>query len=147
MRSRRIPNLWTGSCLLTGLVLHLWLNGLHGCGAAALAAVLAGSGFLLLYAAGGMGAGDVKLMAAVGCLGGLAGLKLLLLATVLAGGAFALVLAACHGQLWRTIGRALRICVDRDHGESLSTRESLTMPFAVPVAVGSLCSLFVQLSR
>src|ERR1700743_2106458 len=68
IRERKIPNWLTGPALLTGLVLHLCLDGLHGLGASALAAAIAGGIFLLFYIAGGMGAGDVKLMAALGAL-------------------------------------------------------------------------------
>jgi prepilin peptidase CpaA len=153
VRSRRIPNPWTGSCLLAALILHFWSNGWIGLGNAALAGALAGGGFLLLYMAGGMGAGDVKLMAAAGSLGGLAQLPLMLLSTVIAGAVFALVLAACHRQLKHTLGRALDILgsgVARNRGLEIprvNKESSLSMPFAVPIAVGCLYSLYAQLSR
>ena len=71
VRTRRIPNWLTGSSILVGLVLHLVLGGWRSLGSAALAGLLAGAVFLVFHLAGGMGAGDVKLMTAVSVLAGL----------------------------------------------------------------------------
>ena len=65
-RTRRIPNRLTLAGILLGLLLAI-----TGGGPAAFASALAGSGaafaaFFVLYALGGMGAGDVKLVAAAG---------------------------------------------------------------------------------
>jgi prepilin peptidase CpaA len=68
LKSRRIPNALTGSSLICGLGLHLSTGGFRELYLSALAGLLVGGVFAVLYAAGGMGAGDVKLMAAVGCL-------------------------------------------------------------------------------
>ena len=70
LKSRRIPNFITGPALLLGLSLHLALDGWRGLLAAFAAVLLCGAIFLLFYLAGGMGAGDVKLIAAVGCIAG-----------------------------------------------------------------------------
>ena len=53
--------------------------------------------FLLFYLAGGMGAGDVKLMAGVSVLVGLSHVGEVLIATALLGGVFAMVLAVVQG--------------------------------------------------
>ncbi len=72
VRSRRIPN-W-----LTGTAIGLGWECTDGCRAgwrwptAALAGAIGGGVFLLFYLGGGMGAGDVKLMAGVSVLVGLA---------------------------------------------------------------------------
>ena len=64
LRTRRIPNLLTAPSMLIGLLLHLASGGWKE-GATALAALLlCGAVFLLFHLAGGMGAGDVKLIAA-----------------------------------------------------------------------------------
>jgi prepilin peptidase CpaA len=66
VRHFRIPNLLTGPLLLSGLVYAWGLHGLPGLFSSG-AGVVAGFIFLLpLYLIGGMGAGDVKLMGALG---------------------------------------------------------------------------------
>jgi prepilin peptidase CpaA len=68
MRRHRIPNLISLGGLLLGLVLNIWLLGLgtQGLLSALGGVLLALLIFLPFYAMGGMGAGDVKLMAMVG---------------------------------------------------------------------------------
>src|SRR5579859_646756 len=70
VRTRRIPNWLTGSTILAGLLLHLVMGGWTQAALALAAAAVGGGLFLLFYIAGGMGAGDVKLMAAIACLVG-----------------------------------------------------------------------------
>lgn len=158
VHSRRIPNQWTGGGLLAGLALHLGLNGWQGLGNAVLAGLMAASGFLLLYIAGGMGAGDVKLMAAVGSLAGLASLETMLLTIVLAGAVMAIVLAIYHQRLQQTLRRAMELLAGRPihisawtgepgAAESGAAESGLQMPFAVPIAFGCVCSMYVQFSR
>ncbi len=148
VRERRIPNRLTGGCLLTGLMLHLVLGGWRGLSSALLAALTAGGLFLVLFIAGGMGAGDVKLMAAIGALAGFASLQILVLATVLAGGLFALAVAVYHGRLWQTLRNVVALISHhgsrglQSHPEiNLGNQETLRLPFALPIATGCLVSL------
>jgi prepilin peptidase CpaA len=64
--SFRLPNVLTIPLLLSGVVYHAALAGPGGLAGAILGTVVGGVPLLILYAAGGMGAGDVKLMAGVG---------------------------------------------------------------------------------
>jgi prepilin peptidase CpaA len=66
LQSRRIPNPLVVAGLVLGLVGHAWLHGLSGLGIAALGAITGLVCLLPFYISGGMGAGDVKLMAACG---------------------------------------------------------------------------------
>jgi prepilin peptidase CpaA len=148
VRERRIPNRLTGGCLAGGLLLHLAVGGWPDLGSAALAALVAGSLFFIFFIAGGMGAGDVKLMAAVSAIVGPAGLQLLILATVLAGALFAIALAGYHGKLGKTLSNVGALLVHhgqrglRPHPElNLSNRQTLRLPFALPVAAGCLVAL------
>lgn len=70
LRSGRIRNVVVYPGILVGLLLGLADGGLAGLGDHAMAAGLAFGIMFLCYAIGGMGEGDVKLMAAVGALGG-----------------------------------------------------------------------------
>jgi len=158
VRSRKIPNRLTGGCMIAGFILHFCLNGWGGLGDSALAGILAGVGFLLLYVARGMGAGDVKLMMAIGCLAGLARLPLMLVNTVVFGAVMAVVVAMHQRQLRLTLKRVLNILAGGNSGptaphESVADQQattpelSLSLPFAVPIAFGCMCSLYFQLSR
>src|SRR5580693_1433933 len=71
VKSRRVPNFITGPGFLLGLLLHLTRGGWQQLLTAALAGLICGVVFLVFYLAGGMGAGDVKLITAVGCIAGL----------------------------------------------------------------------------
>ncbi len=70
LRSRRIPNLLTFPALGLGLLLNSAFLGLDGLKTSGEAALLALAILLPLYMFKGLGAGDVKLMAAIGALKG-----------------------------------------------------------------------------
>src|SRR5580704_14199298 len=71
LRTKKIPNWISGTGIALGVLLHLLLGGVAQAGWSILAGVAAGLLFLLFYLAGGMGAGDVKLITAIGCLVGI----------------------------------------------------------------------------
>src|SRR4026208_556827 len=67
-RTRRIPNVLTVAGAVSGLALHVWYSGLPGA-VTSMEGLLVGLGlFIVFFFAGGMGAGDVKLLAAIGAL-------------------------------------------------------------------------------
>src|SRR6266568_313162 len=70
LRSRRIPNLLTFPALGLGILLNSAFLGLDGLKTSGEAALLALAILLPLYMFKGLGAGDVKLMAAIGALKG-----------------------------------------------------------------------------
>jgi hypothetical protein len=71
VRTRRIPNWLTGPAALAALLAHFSLGGWVSMVSAAAAGLIAGTAMLAFFLAGGMGAGDVKLMVAVACFTGL----------------------------------------------------------------------------
>ena len=92
-----------------------------------------------------MGAGDVKLMAAVGCIAGWSSLPLLLLSIAIAGGVFGLVLSAYHNRLQKTLSNVIALLLHhssqglKPHPElNLDNPETLRLPFALPIAAGCL---------
>ena len=72
VRGQRIPNWLTYSGLLAALVVRAGLGGWTGLKGGLAGMLFAGGIFFLLFLLGGMGGGDVKLMAAVGAWVGLA---------------------------------------------------------------------------
>src|SRR5580700_4645064 len=93
VRSRRIPNFITVPAIAFGLLLHAIVGGWWQLATAAAGGLICGLIFFVFYLAGGMGAGDVKLITAAGCLGGFSGIGNLLILTALAGGVMAIGVA------------------------------------------------------
>ncbi len=149
LHSRRIPNWITGPAILTGLVLHLILGGVGQLGLSALTGLIAGGIFLLFFLAGGMGAGDVKLMAAVGCLAGMTHIAEILITTVLIGGLMGVILAIYRGRLRETLLNVSTL-VQHHRAEGLTKHTeinvknpaTLRLPYAVPIAAGCLLTVF-----
>lgn len=151
VRTRRIPNKLTFAGGFLGLMLHFGLNGWRGLGHSALAGGLAFAIFLVFYLAGGMGAGDVKLMAAVGCLTGMASVVEVLIMTAIAGGVLAVVVAANHGQMRMTVANALKLL--SHHGRAglkahpelnVKNPHKLRLPYGVAIAAGCLLTFALQ---
>jgi len=154
VRSRRVPNFLTLPAVIFGLLLHLSLGGWRQFTASAAAGLICGLIFLLFYLAGGMGAGDVKLMTAAGCIAGLPLTAQLLIATSLAGGAMAIGLALYRGRLKETFLNIGALAVHhksvglRPHPEfNIGNTTTLRLPYALAIAAGSalsLCLLIVE---
>ena len=152
VRSRRVPNFVTLPAICFGLIMHFVLGGWAELGSAAASGLLCGLIFLVFYLAGGMGAGDVKLITAVGCIAGLSIIGQLLILTSLAGGVMAIGLALYRRQLKDTI---LNICALAIHHKSeglrphpefnLSNARTLRLPYALAIAAGSTISLCLKI--
>ena len=84
---RRVPNWLTVPASISGLAYHCYSAGvMQGLGVA-LAGLITGFGLLCLpYMLGGMGGGDVKLFAAMGCLLGMDAIFQVFLYTAIIGG-------------------------------------------------------------
>ena len=154
VKSRRIPNLLTLPGILLGLGLHLFLGGWKAMAFAALAGLLCGSIFLIFWIAGGMGAGDVKLIAAVGCLAGMSHVAPLLIYTSLAGGAMAILLALSRGRLSETVKNVGALALHHrmeglaPHPElNVGNRKTLRLPYAVAIAAGCAVTLCLTAVR
>ena len=151
VKSRRIPNFITFPSILLGLVLHLALGGWRQLLSSLGAGLICGVVFLLFYIAGGMGAGDVKLMTAVGCIAGMPHVAYLLVLTALSGGVMAVALALAHGRLQQTITNVGALATHHSHEGlqphpdlNLSNHSTLRLPYALAIAGGSLLTLYFQ---
>jgi prepilin peptidase CpaA len=148
LRDRRIPNWVTGPAILAGLLLHGVIGHWSGLGYSALAGLIAGSAALVFWFAGGMGAGDVKLMTAIGCIAGLSSLHLLLFSIAIAGAVCGLALSVYHGRLRQTLSNVIALLLHhtrqglKPHPElNLDNPGTLRLPFALPIAAGCLLML------
>jgi prepilin peptidase CpaA len=152
VKSRRIPNFITFPAFLIGLILHLALGGWRDLLGALAAAVICGLVFLVFYLAGGMGAGDVKLMMAVGCIAGLSHVAYLLALTAISGGVMAVLLALARGRLQQTIMNVGALASHHTHQGlqphpelNLTNAHTLRLPYALAIAGGSLLTFYFQL--
>ena len=154
VRSRRIPNFITLPAMVLGLILHAALGGWRQTAAAGAGGLICGLIFFVFYLAGGMGAGDVKLITAAGCIAGLPLIGHLLLWTALAGGVMAIGLALYRRQLVPTLRN---MCAIVEHHRTvglmphaqfnISNERTLRLPYALAITAGSaltLCLLVIQ---
>jgi len=145
LRSRRVPNWLVSISLLAGLIeqmcRHGWPGVLNGLAAVLVALLLFGSMFLL----GGMGAGDVKLMAAAGCWMGLQQTLAALVLTSLVGGVMALTWAVAGGFLQKLLKDTAGLILRRgEEDRTLANPARRRMPYAPAVAIGCLLSFLSQ---
>ncbi len=143
--SRRIPNWLTLPAAIVGLAWHGYRDGWRGVGFA-LGGWLLGLAVLFpLFALGGMGAGDVKLMAAAGALAGPQGLVVIFIYTGLLGGIAAVGLAVARGRLGATLRNTARLVFLLGGGRVDDARKLDTaagrLPYGVVIAAG--CALFL----
>jgi prepilin peptidase CpaA len=146
-RSLRVPNWLTYHFLAAGLA-FAFMRG----GSPILLSSLAGAAvglltLLPLYAIGGMGAGDVKLMAGLGAWLGPWLTVGAFVSTALAGALMALVMIVYSGAIWRHIGMAHSIVqevLSVRNPVALSQRAAerkpamMLLPYAIPIAAGSI---------
>lgn len=151
VKSRRIPNFITVPFFLLGLAMHLALGGWKQLLTSLAAGLICGLVFLVFYIAGGMGAGDVKLIMAVGCIAGLSHIAYILVLTALSGGVMALVLAMARGRLQQTIMNVGELATHHSHEGlqphpdlNLGNAATLRLPYALAIAGGSLITLYFQ---
>lgn len=98
-RQRRIPNFLTIPLLLIGLIKSLWFAGLSGLAESVGACILLALPFVLLFLFVNGGAGDAKLMGAIGAWIGLEQGVIVLFCVVVSGIILALAKALMKGRL------------------------------------------------
>lgn len=148
LRTRRIPNwLTVGAC---GVALGLRaVQGVEPLGFGVLGLVLGLALSLPLVLTGGLGGGDAKLLAAVGAFLGPGRLIIALLAMALVGGVLTIAVATRRGVMyetlrhtWRLTGQLVGLGLESEPRRTLGTAGALTIPYAVPIAIGALTGLF-----
>lgn len=138
LRWRRIPNWLVLPFLIAGLGVNLWFGG--GAGVERSLEGL-GLGLLLLgilFFMGGMGAGDVKLAAAIGAWIGPHQLLLALVMTAMAGGVMALAWAFAGGF----VGEMLDAAATLGSSSPAAAPARRRMPYAPAIALGAVLSFF-----
>ena len=102
-RYRRIPNWLCLFGLIAGFSGHCYVGGVGGLVVAAKGFGLGLLVYFVLYMLRGMGAGDVKLMAALGCIAGPTNWFVLFLATSILGAVVAVIMTLAYGRFYSTL--------------------------------------------
>lgn len=155
IHDRRIPNRITYPAMATGLALETASSGWHGLAAGLEGGLLFGGVFLVFHMIRAMGAGDVKLAAALGCILGPAGSWQVMFATALAGGVLAIVVMVVSGRVMHTLRSTLGVVgFHALHGlrthpvANLDNPAALRMPYGLAFAAGTLYwTIFMQAGR
>jgi prepilin peptidase CpaA len=151
LRTRRIPNVLTFGSALAGLLYQFSTGGSDGLGQAALGWLVGAVVFVLPFALGGLGGGDVKLLAALGAWLGPGDAIWLALYTGVAGGVMALAVSAIYGYLgtalqniklllchWRVAG------ITAVPGITLENSNGPKLAYAFPILMGMVAITWLQ---
>jgi prepilin peptidase CpaA len=140
----KVYNLLTLPLFASGVIYHAWIDGWAGLGVSLLGSMFGFFVLLVFYLMGGMGAGDIKLMAAVGAWLGAPLTFVVFVVSSIAAGIYALGLMVAHrqfrrtwinlGNLWHGSTPANRVALEVTSME----RRKNCIPFAAMMAVGLL---------
>lgn len=131
---RTVSNKLSLAGLIAGLTVHSVLHGWSGALDSLLGAVIGFASFLVFFLAGGMGGGDVKLMAAFGAIVGRDRIVLAAIMAALVGG---LIAALYLGY------RKIRQATDRSGADGKPVRKE-SIPYAPAISLGVLLSFLSE---
>jgi prepilin peptidase CpaA len=143
VRYRRIPNAFVIATLISGLTLNFAIGGFNGglnsIGGCVFAFIL----MFMLHVFGAMGAGDVKLFAAIGSVIGAQLVLPTFVVVILTGGVLALVSILRSGIFRTTMLRVLQIFVGLLPGWqmpkfSVPADRRHTIPYGVAITIGAI---------
>lgn len=149
-RKLKVPNWLTFHLALAGLAVATYSWGLEGLVWSLKGLAVGLAPLLLLYMIGGMGAGDVKLLAAVGTWCGAEVTFYATLATALAGTLIAAGMILWSGEIGhhmrmaRTILQEIYVLRDPAALSAIAAERKPTMmllPYGIPIAIGSIAVL------
>ena len=145
VRQHRIPNWVTYPAIAMGILLRCSFLGWRGLASALAGCLIAGGLVLVFYLVRAMGAGDVKLLAAIGSLVGPSHAVMVLIATAIAGGVLALVYVLFRRRFattLRNVGSVLMFHswsgLKSDPEFNLDNPSALRMPYGLAIATGTL---------
>ncbi|HTQ38689.1 MAG TPA: prepilin peptidase [Pirellulales bacterium] len=147
----RVPNWLTFPMILSGWVFGAVTAGWAGIGESLLGTAVGLALLLPAYAIGGMGAGDVKLLAGVGAWVGATTTFYAFCVSALIGGAIALAMVLLQhkwkhhqNQFLKIIGEVVTIGNPNDLATIAAQRKSsmLLLPYGIPIAIGTIVYFF-----
>ncbi len=152
LRFRRIPNWLNMSAVILGIGMNTFLSDRQGLTLAILGIVCSLMIYFPLYLLRGMGAGDVKLMAAVGAIAGPGNWLRIFIATALLGGLLSVLLVGFKKRFHETWWNVVLILSELMHGRrpseanaslDIRDRDAVGMPHGAVVAIGAFAFLLL----
>jgi prepilin peptidase CpaA len=148
VRYRRIPNISVLCVLISGLATNAIISGWSGVRNSLIGCVFAFALMLVLHIFGALGAGDVKLFAAIGAVIGVQMVLPTFVVVVMTGGVLAILTTLRIGNIRETAARVgyifYTVLFDwRIPRFVLPTDKSHTIPYGVAITLGSLISLAI----
>ena len=143
---RRIPNWLVVGGFAGGVLLRIVTGGWHGAIESAGGFVCAFAVYLIFYALRAMGAGDVKLMAAVGAIAGPVNWFSIFILTSIIGGILAILLLSVKGGLQHAMNNVYLIVIEIMHGRAphraepaldVGNQSAVTLPHGITIAIGT----------
>jgi prepilin peptidase CpaA len=151
IKSRRIPNVLTFGAAAVAIAYHMATGGWPGLQSAGLGWIVGAAAFMPFFLLGGMGAGDVKLLAGLGAWMGPVAVLWVALYASLAGGALAVIVALGRGYLRTALTNVKNLLTfwvlvgPRPMPElTLERGEGPRLAYAVPIFVGALVTLWLR---
>lgn len=152
IRTRRLPNWLTFPSILFGLALHAALFGVMGFLSSFAAMATCGALALVFMLAGGINAGDLKLLMAVGAISGLSHVSLELAIIAISGGIGGTLYAVFAGRSKQYFGDVLTLLSHHKHNGltphpvlNVANPARLRMPYGVFIAMGAVCAFLIAL--
>ena len=148
VRYRRIPNPFVLATLAVGILTNAIFGGLEGALASLGGCALAFFLMFMLHVFGAMGAGDVKLFAAIGSVLGASLVLPTFFVVVLTGGVLAFISMLRAGAVRSTLHNVLLVLVGLMPGWKMPrfavpADRRYTIPYGVAITLGSLISLAI----
>lgn len=143
----KVPNWITFPMILSGWVVSSLLFGWAGLGCSLLGTVVGLALLMPAYAVGGMGAGDVKLLAGVGAWMGMSHTFWAFLVSAIVGGVIAVGMVLYRRawrhhqrQFWAILGEFLVIRNPTQLAAVAAERKSsmFLLPYGIPIAIGTI---------
>ncbi|MEO5897244.1 MAG: prepilin peptidase [Vicinamibacterales bacterium] len=151
LRTRRIPNVLTFGAAVLAVAVHAYTGGPSGAGWSVAGWLVGVAFFLPFFILAGMGAGDVKLLAALGAWLGPGQAAWLALFSLIAGGVLGLAVALGYGYLTQAIANiGWMFQFWRSEGPkpvpevTLATHKGPRLAYAVPVLAGLMVTLWLH---
>lgn len=152
-KQRRVPNWLNAAIAIAGLLAQAWFNGWAGVGAGVCGLCVGFAVLIVPWLMHGMGAGDVKLMMAIGVWLGPWITFLSFCVGAVVGGIIAVAMILATGRLWQAYGNLATIAFKVTHRNTLFSEfgsaksfgeSSQLLPYGVPLTIGTMIVFFSQ---
>ena len=150
-KERRVPNWLNAAIAAMGFMAQGWFFGWSGLGAGALGLLVGFAVLIVPWLMHGMGAGDVKLMMAIGVWLGPGWTALAFCVGGVVGGVIAVVMILSSGRFWQAYANMATIAYKLSNRSTILSEfgsaksfgnSSQLLPYGVPLTVGTLMVFF-----